>query len=94
MISNSARHDAAPLPRMASRVSGYRKHALMACLLVTTLSAGNGSWGAEPEPAAPGNNTSETSKPATDDKTDPAEDVFIPTEDISEDFAVSFPVDI
>ena len=38
--------------------------------------------------------------PATDDEAEPAEtsqpssEVFIPTEEISEDFAVSFPVDI
>jgi hypothetical protein len=35
---------------------------------------------------------SETVEPTIDDK--PAAEIFVPSEDISEDFAVSFPVDI
>ena len=94
MITTPARHDASPRCGTPIRAGGFRNRAFLACLLVTALGAGSPGWAAEAEPAAPAEDTSETSKPAADGQTAPSDDVFIPTEDISEDFAVSFPVDI
>ncbi len=56
--------------------------------------------------ALPGNSAAQAAEPPTGDNSDseaepepaegsqPSSEVFIPTEEISEDFAVSFPVDI
>ncbi len=47
------------------------------------------------EPAETTDAATEADKPADAESADqPASEVFIPSEDISEDFAVSFPVDI
>jgi len=94
MTPTSARHDATPASGTPTAAGGNRRRALLAWLLVTALGTGSPGWAAEAEPAAPARDTSETSKPADDGETATSDDVFIPTEDISEDFAVSFPVDI
>ncbi len=69
---------------------------ITAILFAILAPQGAATFAAEADdPATPPERSEETT---TDDDT-PAEapesaDVFIPTEDISEDFAVSFPVDI
>ena len=67
--------------------------------IAIVLLAAAGSWsaaspafGAEADPATePATNEDSDSDAATGE---PSVEVFIPTEEISEDFAVSFPVDI
>lgn len=77
-------------------------HSVHRRLLAATLLAG---WifstlvhAAEAEPSATSSETDSeaNSQPesAATDQTSSTSEVFIPTEDISEDFAVSFPVDI
>lgn len=62
---------------------------------MAVLLAAGPAWAAEAEPdASADGSASSPAKPASDEKPDPSDDVFIPTEDISEDFAVAFPVDI
>ena len=57
--------------------------------LVLAYSAGVHSAEAEPEPTA-----AETESSESADAKQGTEGVFLPSEEISEDFAVSFPVDI
>lgn len=67
-------------------------------LLLAAIFAGGTGWAAEaarePSENDPAAGTTETSQPTGQTATGPTADVFIPTEDISEDFAVAFPVDI
>ena len=71
-------------------------------LLVATLLAGwmfsSLVYAAEAEQSATSSETesqaSAKPEPAENDKATSTSEVFVPTEDISEDFAVSFPVDI
>lgn len=57
-------------------------------LLAAALLMGIQGWAAEGETQTP------AAEPSAENDAEPAADVFIPTEDISEDFAVAFPVDI
>ncbi|MGE0623114.1 MAG: hypothetical protein AB7I04_11290 [Pseudomonadales bacterium] len=75
-------------------LSGRQPRLLLAVLLVATLAAGGQGWAAEAEPGPTADASTGTTKPSADADAEPGTDVFIPTEDISEDFAVAFPVDI
>lgn len=70
----------------------------LAVVLLAAVAAGSTGWAAEAPPATtgkePASGSSATSGPTEQTETSAAADVFIPTEDISEDFAVAFPVDI
>lgn len=76
---------------------------IMALITIVTF-IGVGSIAAEPEVTEtqaetteqPGDASADTSddEDASEPPVTPSGDVFIPTEEISEDFAVSFPVDI
>jgi len=71
---------------------------LVAAILALALSAAAGAAPAEPatDDASPTAEQSTTDKGDGDEqkKAGSKDDEFIPTEEISEDFAVSFPVDI
>ena len=79
------------------------KLSFMVALITIVTFIGVGSIAAEPEVTATQAETTEQNGDASEDTSDedasepqvtPSGDVFIPTEEISEDFAVSFPVDI
>ncbi len=68
---------------------------LAALLLAVASCLLNAVQAAEAPPEDTAKETAtETSKPADSKEPAPSAEVFIPTEEISEDFAVAFPVDI
>ena len=71
--------------------------ALFSAITALLLAVSLGIWGATVS-AAEAADAEETEATATEDTevtaSGPSSEVFIPTEEISEDFAVSFPVDI
>lgn len=69
---------------------------LLAALLLMGPGSAAAQPGEEPPPASTGKETAADGEGGDEDTADarPSAEVFIPTEEISEDFAVSFPVDI
>ena len=65
-------------------------------LLTLALACPLGAWAAEAEEAAATEPADQEKSRTSEQNPDPEgnSEVFIPTEEISEDFAVSFPVDI
>lgn len=70
----------------------------MLCLTLLTLWVAENAFGADSEPATsakPGASAEASEDSSADTAPDKGtEGVFLPSEEISEDFAVSFPVDI
>jgi len=70
------------------------KHRLTIGLLITLVLAPAVTTAAEPDAVEPTADQEEQDSAKTPTKPSTSPDIFIPTEEISEDFAVPFPVDI
>ncbi|MDH3641928.1 MAG: hypothetical protein OES38_07510 [Gammaproteobacteria bacterium] len=67
------------------------RHLLLLTLLTVCTTSG---YAAEADPEQEPKEAVSADKPAAGTRTKPTPEIFVPTEEISEDFAVSFPVDI